>query len=179
MNKEFSGAGLMNGIDRALGVCDQVFYVLANICLILMLALNTINIASRAIFDIGINFVFPWTLVLFTWMTFLGFYVIYRRQKDITIDFVVDKLGPNAKAFSRHLVNLVVICLMIVMLVHAPSILSRQVGDIEMVGIQRFWLSVPLFASCALILVRFLAEMTRAILGLPESKPNEPPLDGI
>ncbi len=165
--------GLVARIDRALGVCDHVFFVLANACLIVMLVGNIINIASRAILDKGIIFVFPWTLVLFTWMTFFGFYVIYRRGKDITIDFVVDRLGPRAKVVSRYLVDAIVISLMAIMLWHAPSILSKQVGAIEMVGIQRYWLSVPLFASCTLILVRFAVDALRALQGEPEA-PHAP-----
>lgn len=168
---------LIERIDGWLGVCERVFFVLANGCLIVMMVANIINIASRALLDKGIIFVYPWTIVLFTWMTFLGFFVIYRRHKDITVDFVVDYLGGTAKVVSRFLVDFIVIALMVVMLWHAPSIISKQVGVIAMVGIQRYWLSVPLFASCALILINFLIDLAHAWRGDPE--PKHQPSSGI
>ena len=52
---------LVDLVDRWLGVGERIFLVLANVCLATMLVFNIINIASRAVFDIGITFIFPWS----------------------------------------------------------------------------------------------------------------------
>lgn len=70
-------------VNRLLGVCERLFHVLANACLAVMLGLNIVNIALRAITDKGITWVFPWTVVLFVWMTFFGFFVLYRDRKSV------------------------------------------------------------------------------------------------
>ncbi len=150
---------LIDTIDRLLGVCERLFLVLANTCLLVMLAINVANIAQRAVIDVSIQWVFPWSVVLFVWMTFFGFFVIYRRKKDITVDFVIDRTPPQVQKAARVMVDAIVILLMAIMLLHAPKILSIQVGEIEMVGLERYSLSVPLFISCFLILLNFVVDI--------------------
>ena len=160
--------GVVDRVDRLLDVCERVFLVLANTCLAVMLAINMVNISSRAVFDKGIQWVFPWSVVLFVWMTFFGFFVLYRMRRDITVDFFVDRIGPSARFATRLLVNVIILMLMAVMLWHAPQILASQAGEIEMVAIDRYFMSVPLFLSCALISVTFTIDTIRALRGEPE-----------
>src|SRR5690554_6810329 len=84
---------LLRALDAGLGACERVFLVAANGLLLLMLAINLANILSRLFFDLGIIWVFPWTEVLFVWMIFLGFFVIYRRGQDISVDILVRQFG--------------------------------------------------------------------------------------
>ncbi len=157
-------------IDRWLGVCARVFHVLANACLAVLLLINVANISLRAIFDKGILWVFPWSVVIFVWMTFFGFFVLYRLRRDITIDFIHDRLGPAWQLTLRLFVNFVIVALMSVMLWHAPEIIARQVGEIEMVllfghQVQRYVMSIPLFISCALILLNYVVDTAYAVAG--------------
>lgn len=164
-------------VNRLLGVCERLFHVLANACLAVMLGLNIVNIALRAITDKGITWVFPWTVVLFVWMTFFGFFVLYRKRRDITIDFLVDRLGGWAHFASRLLVNSIVLVLMSVMLWHAPAIYEQQVGTIEMVGLERYTMSTPLFVSCVLIFIDFVIDTIYAVAG--RQKPGNGPVGDI
>lgn len=159
---------LIEALERALGECERLFLALANLCLAIMLFANMANIASRALFDKGIVYVFPWSIVLFVWMTFLGFFVVYRRGKDITVDFLIDRIGARARVASRLLVDVLVIGLMLVMLIQAPHIVRSQVGTIEMVGLQRYSMSIPLFVTAALIALDFLLDAVGALMGRPE-----------
>lgn len=168
---------LLAGVERLLGVCEQLFLVAANALLAVMLTINLVNIASRMLFDRGLVWVFPWTTVMFVWMTFLGFFVVYRRAKDITVEFAIDRLGAGARQASRLFVDLAVLSLMGVLLWEAPDLLARQVGTIEMVGLQRYWLSVPLFVSCVLIALHFVADLAAALAGRPE--PHHTPAGDI
>ncbi len=159
---------LAAALERLLGVCERLFHIAANALLAIMLAINLANIVSRLLFDRGLVWVFPWTTVMFVWMTFLGFFVVYRRSKDITVDFVIERLGGTARHASRLFVNAAVLALMAVLLWEAPDLLARQVGVIEMVGLQRYWLSVPLFTSCVLIGLHFILDTAAALRGRPE-----------
>jgi TRAP-type C4-dicarboxylate transport system permease small subunit len=161
-------SALIARIERALASCERLFLAIANLCLAVMLVANMANIASRALFDKGIIYVFPWSIVLFVWMTFFGFFVVYRRGKDITVDFLIDRLGDRARLASRLLVDVLVIGLMLVMLAQAPHIIRSQVGTIEMVGLERYSMSVPLFVTAALIALDFALDMIKAVLGHPE-----------
>jgi TRAP-type C4-dicarboxylate transport system permease small subunit len=166
-------SALIARIERALASCERLFLAIANLCLAVMLVANMANIASRALFDKGIIYVFPWSIVLFVWMTFFGFFVVYRRGKDITVDFLIDRLGDRARLASRLLVDVLVISLMLVMLAQAPHIIRSQVGTIEMVGLERYSMSVPLFVTAALIALDFALDMIKAMLGYPE-RAHEP-----
>ena len=155
-------------VDRLLGVCERVFHVLANACLAVMLVINVVNITTRAVFDTAIYWVFPWSVVLFVWMTFFSFFVIYRKNKDITVDFLIDRLGPGARVASRVLVNIIILTVIGVMLWLAPQTLASQVGTIHLVGLERYALSVPLFVSCALIFANYVIDMIDVFLGVEE-----------
>jgi TRAP-type C4-dicarboxylate transport system permease small subunit len=156
-------------VESVLAACEKAFLAAANILLLTMLAINLVNILSRFILDLGIIWVFPWTRVMFVWMVFLGFFVIYRRGKDITVDFVVGFMGEGGRRAVRVFVALMVIGLLSLILLQAPTLLPRQVGRLDMVGIQRYWLAVPFYVSTALILAQFLLDLARALRLAPEA----------
>ena len=162
---------MIDRIERVMGVCERVFLVLANSCLIIMLIGNMTQITSRALFDKGIALVFPWTVFFFSWAVFFGFYVIYRQAGDITVDFFIDRLGDKGRKFSRYFVNVIIVGLMVIMLWHGPQTLTQQAGDvIEIVELDRWVQTLPLFFSCALVLVNMLLDTAKAMRGDPEPK---------
>ncbi len=171
---------LVESADRLLGYCERLFLALANGCLGILLTINILNIASRAIWDRGLQWVFPWSTVLFVWMTFFGFYVVYRMRSDISVDFFYDRLGRRGQMIVRQFVNLLILVLMGVMVWHGPEIIERQAGIIEQVyflGIQmeRFTLAVPLFVTCGLIFLNYLVDLICGLRG--ETMPSHRPRD--
>jgi TRAP-type C4-dicarboxylate transport system permease small subunit len=144
---------ILAAINRVLSVCEHSFLVLANVFLALMLVGNLVNIVVRGIFDRGILLVFPWTLVLFVWLVFLGFFVVYRRSQDVSVTFLVDRLGGRMRHLANLFINLVVISMMGFFLWQAPRVLAMQQGIIGMIELPRFLLSIPFFTSCGLILL--------------------------
>ena len=157
--------GIVRSLESVLDGLETLFRYTANLLLLAMLVINFLNIASRFLTDQGIIWVFPLTIVMFVWMTFLGFFVVYRRGKDITVDFVMERLGGGAMRAGRVIVDLAILLLLGVLLAEAPALLARQVGNIEMVGLQRYWLSIPFFVSCALISVHVLLDIVHALHG--------------
>lgn len=158
--------------DRILAAAERLFLVLANVSLAAMLGINILNIFWRAATDQNINFVWPWTTLLFVWMTFFGFFVIYRRAKDITVDYFVELLGPKALAATRVLSDIIIVGLMALLLLEAPRTLASQVGDMELIPLQRYWMSVPLFLAAALVGLHFLLDLVKALNGVPEVRKN-------
>ena len=162
--------GAVARVEQALGLAERLFHFLANFCLAAMLAINTANIAWRELTGVSLKFVWPWTLLLFVWMTFFGFFVIYRRSKDITVEYFVDLAGPWARKATRLLSDAVCAGMMLLMLVEAPVTLGNQVGDMELIPLQRYWMSVPLFLASALLLVHFVLDAVKALNGEPEPR---------
>jgi TRAP-type C4-dicarboxylate transport system permease small subunit len=154
--------------ERWLAAAERLFLWLANACLAAMLGINVVNIAWRGIAEQNLNFVWPWTTLLFVWMTFFGFFVIYRRSKDITVDYFVELMGSKALWATRLASDIIIIVLMGLLLVEAPRTLASQVGDMELIPLQRYWMSVPLFLSAALVGAHFLLDLLKIALGVPE-----------
>jgi TRAP-type C4-dicarboxylate transport system permease small subunit len=150
-------------LNRLFDHIERLFLVVAVLCLTTMLAGNTANIVIRNVTGSGLSFVFPWTSVLFVWMTFFVFFVIYRRKRDIAITFAIERLGPRGQFAAWVTCKAATIFVLAVLLIEAPGILALQVGDAsEFVEMERFWLSVPFFISCILISIDVIIELAHA-----------------
>ena len=106
-------------------------------------------------------------MFLFVWMCFFGWFVVYRHASDITVDFLIDRLGDGARRAARYFVNLLVIALMVVLVWHGPQVLSQQIGDvIELVKLERWVQTLPLFLSSVLIMVHAAMDIWLARRGI-------------
>jgi TRAP-type C4-dicarboxylate transport system permease small subunit len=160
-------SSLIDRIETALAALETLFLRAANACLAAMLLANMANILVRGVTDRGILLVFPWTTVLFVWCTFIGMYVVYRRGTDITVDFIHDRLGTGGKTGLRVFAGLVVLAVLGTILMVAPEVLATQEGEIELTGLPRWALSLPLFVSSFLVALDVALDLARAALGLP------------
>ena len=153
----------LDALNRVFFHIERVFLVAAALCLITMLVANAANIASRNFFGVANMDVFPWTTVFFVWMSFLAFFVIYRRGRDIAVNFVIKRIGGRAIVFGWLVSQFVTLFVMVVIMMESPGIIALQVGEVsDFVMIERFWLTFPFFMSCGLILVDVLLTLIRA-----------------
>ena len=150
---------LIRALDRFLGFWERTFLLLANGCLAVMLVANMINMAVRGVFDTSFVQVWPWTMLLFVWSIYLGFYVLYRRSRDVTVTFLVSRLAASARRRIQLLVHLLMIGFMAVMVLATWQYLPLQAGVLELVRLPRWVQSVPLLASCVLILLNALVQV--------------------
>lgn len=163
-------------VDRMLEWCGRVFHVLANLCLGLMLIGTAVTIVLRPL-DLSYYWIWPWTMQFFVWMSFIGFFVVYRRGKDIAVDFLVLRMGAPAMTATRYFVALIVLAVTGVIIWQMPVILTSQVGVIDGVltpwgELERYTLSIPLGVSCALIFINALLDIAKAMVGIPELPPS-------
>lgn len=164
---------LIDPLDRLLSGFDRLFLIIANSCLALMLAGTAATIVLRP-FQISYYWLWPWTMQVFVWMTFFGFFVVYRRGKDIAVDFMVLRLGRWAMVLTRYFVAALIMAIMALILWQMPVILSSQVGVIDGVitpwgwELERYTLSIPLAISCLLIFLNALLDSLKAAAGIAE-----------
>ena len=163
-------------LDGALDTLCRWFLAAANTCLVLMLAGTAATIVLRP-FDLSYYWIWPWTMQFFVWMSFVGFFVVYRLGKDIAVDFVVLRLGPRALGLSRWFADTVVLLVTGTMLWQMPTIFESQVGVIDGVvtpwgEMERYTLSIPLAVSCTLIFVNSALGLVKAWIGIPGPHPD-------
>ena len=128
-------------------------------------------------FGMSFYWIWPWTMQFFVWMSFIGFFVVYRLGKDIAVDFLVMHIGPAARKFTRFAVPVLIIIVMVSILREMPLILASQVGVIDGVvtpwgELERYTLSVPLAVSCFLIFLNAVLDILKAVAGMPEPLPS-------
>ena len=170
-------ARIVDLLDRVLESCGRAFLVVAHICLAVMLIGTAATIILRPL-EISFYWIWPWTMVFFVWMTFFGFFAVYRLKKDIAVDFVMLRIGARAMTVSRYFVAIVIIVVTGVILWQMPIILEAQVGPVEGAmfpwgeELERYFLSTPLAISCALIFLESLVDIFKTALGVPEPLPS-------
>ena len=170
-------AKVIQPLDRFLGVFERLFHVIANLCLIVMLFGTAVTIVLRPI-NVSYYWIWPWTMVCFVWMSFFGFYVVYRKKKDIAVDFLVLKIGPGAMSATRYLSAFLIMAVTGTILWQMPTILESQVGEVDGailpwgIELERYALSIPLGVSCLLIFLNAVQDLLSAAAGLPEPVPE-------
>ena len=164
-------------LDNLLDRFSFAFLVIANACLGLML-IGTFATIFLRLFTVSFYWIWPWTMQLFVWMSFFGFYVVYRKKKDIVVDFLIISLGPKAILATRYLVPILIMIIMGFILIEMPVIIASQVGVIDGVitpwggELERYTLSIPLGISCLLIFLNSFVEVLKTFLGFPEDMPS-------
>jgi TRAP-type C4-dicarboxylate transport system permease small subunit len=157
-------------LDVVLGWVERVFLATSCGCIAIMLAINIANLVVRNFAGRGIVWVWPWTGVLLIWSVFLTFYVLYRRRLDITVEYFIDRMSENGRRTTRILVDVCGLIMMGVILIEAPQIISRQVGVLDFVGLERYALSIPLIASAFFIAIEMALDIFRVV-----ATPKAPP----
>ncbi len=153
----------MRTVDKLLGFAEHACLILANLCLAAILVGNLANITSRVVVGRDLVFVFPWSTVLFVWSVFLGAYVAYRRGRDLRVLFLVERFNARAQSTVSVIGGAVVLAVLAAILWQAPRLLAAQQNLIEIVGLPRYMLSVPLFVATGLMAIGVLREMAAAL----------------
>jgi TRAP-type C4-dicarboxylate transport system permease small subunit len=151
-------------VEAILAQVERVFLFTSCSCIAIMLAINIANLIVRNFAGRGIIWVWPWTGVLLIWTVFLTFYVLYRRRLDITVEYFVDRMSANGRRAARILADVCGIVMMLVILIEAPQIISRQVGVMDFVGLERYALSIPLIASAFFIAIEMALDIVRTVV---------------
>lgn len=161
--------------ERVSAFGEQVSLIAAGGCLVTMLVLNVVNLVVRNFTGRGVVWVWAWTAVLFVWSVFFAFHVLYRRHLDVTVDMIVQRVSPGMRSALGVLVCACGLVFTGLILVQAPEIVKRQVGEIDFVGLHRHWLSLPLLWSSAWLFVDFLRALARPGEVFEKSEDEEVP----
>lgn len=156
-------------LEKSLSVTESVFLAIANLLLAAMLVGGMINIVVREVFGQGIDWVFQLTTLFFAWSVFFGIFVVYRRNADVTISFLVVALGKRFEMINRYFVAAVTVFLLGTIALQAPTIIKLQTGLLEMLDLPRYVMAVPLFISCVLIMIDSVVALTRPLKPQPHA----------
>jgi TRAP-type C4-dicarboxylate transport system permease small subunit len=161
-------------LDRLTWGLGGVFQWIANLCLLIMLALTTVTIIGRPL-GFSAYWIWPWTMVFFVWLSFFGFFSIFVRLKDVRVDFLASRMGRYGFAITRLITDVAALAVCGVILQQIPTVLETSRGFVDGAifpngeELARQALSIPLFLSAALIVISALVDIFKMLAGLPEN----------
>lgn len=147
-------------MDQLLTKCnsrlDRLAILYENVCIVLlalMLVINAANIISRGLLDNPLNWVWPWTMVMFLTWVMLAFFPLYQHRKDVSIYILLQYLSKRAQRYLGLFVCLAIIAASGLLIFTFPERFVSLRGQIEIVGLPRKILIMPLLASAVPICI--------------------------
>lgn len=152
---------IRGGLDRLASLYEGICIAL----LVVMLAMNALNIFSRGVLDAPLNWVWPWTMVAFMYWVMLAFFPLYQRRRDVSIYILLQYLSPKAQRMLGFVVSLAIILASGLLIQTFPGRVASMRGTIEMVGLPRMVLAWPLLASALPICLSGFIDALRIVTG--------------
>jgi TRAP-type C4-dicarboxylate transport system permease small subunit len=140
-----------------LAAVDTLLAALTCSLLAFVVAANAWEIALRAIANQSLHWLYEVNLLLANWIYFLGICLIYWRQRDIAIDFLVDQLPAGPRRVYQSLINLLVIGVLAVIAWYGTELMRLQAPDYSMgVGIWNPLFTLPVVLGAVLMALAVL-----------------------
>lgn len=155
----------MRYLKSILALAEQIFLVMAVLCVAVMIIVNSLQIFFRYVLNSAFVWVYPLTMLLFIWMTFLGAYVVYRRKKDIMVLFIVNLMPASMRKVLFIVTNIATMILILIILGEAPTILKQQASVMQVIPLPRYTQAIPLFLGMLGIFLEYLVDTTEVIRG--------------
>lgn len=162
----------MTGLNRFLDVMASVFRFVITAMLGVMLAINAVNIVWRGLTDHAFDWIFPWTMLLFVWMLFLGLYVYMRERRDVIVDVIAANLPSALRLVVALASDAIAIIVMALILKAAPGIIKLQLGQMEAIELPIYVRGLPLFVSAALLILHFGSHAIGLLTGTEKAFPR-------
>jgi len=139
--------------NRFLDQCEVVAIVIANGLLAIMLVIGLGNIVVREVLGKGIIWIFPWTMVFFVWLVFVGYFIVFRRRADVVLEIVVAQFGHVGRLASRAIGAFCAVALNAAIILQLPRILQLKRDKVEIAAIPDYAVTLPLFVSAGLVIL--------------------------
>jgi TRAP-type C4-dicarboxylate transport system permease small subunit len=153
----------MHALNRFLDLLEKICLIVATLAVALMIVLNIIQVFFRYVLNAAFVWVFPVTMLLFIWMTFLGAFVVYRRKKDIVVSFIVNLFPGLGRAIFTLATNILILLFLLLILLEAPKLISQQTSIMQVVPLPRYFQAIPLFIGLAGIFLEYLIQTVTSV----------------
>ena len=143
--------GVLASALRVLGVCELVVAGLAFVIVCLVVSAN-------ALLRFGFNSSIVWSeevaLLATNVFVYLGAAVILKANADVSVVFVVDRLHPRARAFTRLAIYTAAAFFFATLLWQAIALWPLQrTTSTFILDISRYWFTLPLVWAAASMLL--------------------------
>ena len=159
-------------IDRSLEWIEKFIKLLIGVVLGVMIVVNVMEVVSRYVGGKSIYWVHELTLLLVSWLTFLGIGVVYKQRTDAAVEMFVDLFGRRVKRAILLAVTPVVVAFLVIFIWRAFLYLSFQTYPTPALGIPTSLFSMPVIVGLALIVLCLIRD---TLVPPQEAGPSLPP----
>ncbi len=140
-------------------VSDKINFVLEKVAITLLAVVTVLTFSGvifRYAFGSPIIWLYETTLVLFSWVTFLGISIAVKRRENIHLDFVFHKVTNRVAAIMHIAIAIVSIIFFAIVFKDSIEIISETFEQkYNTIDLSTGWFYVPLFL-CSLVSVLHL-----------------------
>ena len=156
----------MNALNNLLSLLEKICLVFSTAAVGAMIMLNIIQVFFRYVLNAAFVWVFPVTMLLFIWSTFLGAFVVYRRKKDIVVRFIANLFPESAQEKLTLITNILIMLFLLLILFQAPVLFQRQASIMQVIPLPRYTQAIPLFIGLTGIFLEYLLQTVGLLKGL-------------
>ncbi len=153
---------------------DRVIEAITSTILVAIIAINAAEIVTRSFLSASFDWIHEINLLLANWLYFLGICLVYYRQQDITIDFVLRLFKGGLRAPFLIAINLLTVATLLVVVWYGWELLALQVNYKTMgLGLRNHWFSLPVVIGAAMMIAIVMCQsldlwLRRDALAAPE-----------
>ena len=161
---------IYNLLNRCVFWIDRIELVLTFSCMLTIVVLGAMEICARYLFNTSLFFVYEITILLANWMYFLGFCLVFKRNRDIEIEFFFSKINQKTRRILTLLTNGAVFYFLAMLTYYSFKLLLIQsIHSTEGLGIPNHYFSLPIFIGTLSIIIICLKNLLATYLDLEEA----------
>lgn len=146
-------------LAQLLRQADHVIEATTSTILVVIVVINAAEIVTRSFFSHSFDWIHEINLLLANWLYFLGICLIYYRQQDITIDFVLRLFRGRLRAPFLIAINLLTIATLLVVAWYGWELLALQANYKTMgLGLRNHWFSLPVVIGAVMMIAIVLCQ---------------------
>jgi TRAP-type C4-dicarboxylate transport system permease small subunit len=149
---------------------DRIELVLTFACMMAIVMMGSMEIFARYVLNTSLFFVYEITILLANWMYFLGFCLVFKRNRDIEIEFFFNKMNPKVRRMVTLLTNCAIFYFLAILTYYTFKLLIIQSKhSTEGLGIPNHYFSLPIFIGTLSIITICVKNLLAIYLDLEKA----------
>jgi len=157
----------LNTYEKWMDALVKVESVVSMSCMAFIIIINGLGIFSRYFLKRPIVWVNELTILIGTWLFYIGIGVLYARKEDITLDLVVNKMPERMRWATDLAVNAIVLIFLVTLTISSYKLIPFVSMSGSMlsfsVGISDVYYYIPVGIGAILIFIPVLYKTLREI----------------
>ena len=153
-------------LGRVVGAIDRVEEIVTSLLLLVVVAINGMEIFSHSLLNHSLHWVFEINLLLANWIYYLGICMVYYKKKDIVLQIVDPYMPKNRMHVYLISINIITVFILSIIVYYGWILLFVQAKTKTLgLGIPDFYFSLPVVVGAVSIILIALQQSLDLWLG--------------